>query len=437
MQSVRRLASEILMKNQRDGAYSTLSLNGVLKTASLDPKDASLLTMLVYGVTEHQLTLDYNLSLYLKSPIKKLHPAVLTYLRLGAYQILFADRIPDSAAVNESVKLAKLNGHAYSAGLVNAVLREISRNGLRLPDPAEPIRFLSVKYSCPEALTAHFAKHYGVEKTKEILVSSLGSRPVFIRMNPLKTDEETLIKKLNASGVAVGKTTLENAYTVENIGDITALSAYKEGLFHVQDLSSQITAKLLGACPGETVADCCAAPGGKTFTIAQDMKDTGKIFAGDIHEHKIKLIAEGALRLGLSSVVPVLSDARELPEKVKAADRVLCDVPCSGLGVIGRKPEIRYKDPKEREGLPALQSAILAACSKMVKPGGTLLYSTCTLNPAENEAVCDQFLNENPGFVLSDDEFYNKVKNGKYMTVFPSINGGDGFFAAKFRRKDQ
>lgn len=438
MKSVRQLASEILIKNQRDGAYSTLSLNGVLKNAELpDAKDVSLLTMLVYGVIEHKLTLDYNLSLYLKSPLKKLHPAVLTFLRLGAYQILFADKIPDSAAVNESVKLAKQNGYAYAAGLINAVLRKISRNGLKLPEPSDVLKYLSVKYSCPEALISHYLEHYGEEKTEEILDASLGARPVYIRMNSLKTEEETLIKRLRDEGVTVSKTTLENAYSIENTGDITALSSYKEGLFHVQDLSSQLTVKLLDACPGETVVDCCSAPGGKTFTAAQYMKDRGKIFAGDIHEHKIRLISEGAMRLGFTSVVPVLSDAREISEKVKEADRVLCDVPCSGLGVIGRKPEIRYKDHEELKTLPPLQYDILSACAKMVKPGGTLVYSTCTLNPAENEEICDKFLSENPGFVLSDDEFYNLVKDGKYMTVFPSKNGGDGFFAAKFRRKEQ
>ena len=435
MSSARQSAADILMKMERDQAYSSLSIGNVLNTApDLSAQDAALVTRLVYGVTERKLTLDYNLSLYLRQPLKKLHPQVLCYLRLGAYQILFADKIPLSAAVNESVQLAKQNGFAYASGMVNAVLRKVTSNGLCLPEPADTYRYLSVQYSCPEPLLRHLIGHYGVENTERHLAASNLARPLFIRCNTLRCTAQTLKDALLEEGVTVTPCEPEGCFLIGNAGNITALSAYQNGLFHVQDMSSQIAARLVGAKPGQTAADVCAAPGGKSFTVAEMMQDRGVLYSFDIYPHKTALIEAGARRLGIHCIQTVCADARRIAETVDAADAVLCDVPCSGLGVIGRKPEIRYKDPDSFAALPELQYEILNACAKIVRPGGVLVYSTCTLNPAENDQVCDRFLSEHQGFRISEDPYYRSVAGEKYMTLFASPSGGDGFFAARFER---
>ncbi len=437
MKSARQIAAEILLRVERDGSYAGLSLNSELKkNAAADAKESALATKLVYGVIERKITLDYNLSLYLKSPVKKLHPAVLTVLRLGLYQIFYTDRIPDRAAVNESVALTKVNGVGYASGLVNAVLRKAAAAGLMLPDPgADETFYDSVKYSCPQALLQHLISNYGLENTRGHLEACSEVRPLFIRLNLLKCDEETLAATLAEDGAALYPTDVPGGYGLVYEGDITRLSAFIKGLFHVQDLSSQIAALLVGPRPGDTVADCCAAPGGKSFTLAQCMNNTGSLTACDIYPHKTKLIEDGAKRLGINIITTVCAPAQTLPAVLPAADAVLCDVPCSGYGVLGRKPELRYKDPADCAGLPQTQYEILSACAGMVKPGGTLVYSTCTLNPAENDALCDAFLAANPEFAVSDDPFYRTyVKGAPYMTLFASAQGGDGFFAAKFER---
>lgn len=437
MKSARQIAAEILLRVERDGSYASLSLNGELrKNGTPDAKEAALATKLVYGVIERKITLDYNLSLYLRSPLKKLHPAVLTVLRLGLYQIFYTDRIPDRAAVNESVALTKANGVGYASGLVNAVLRKAASAGLRLPDPgADETLYDSVKYSCPQALLRHLISNYGPENTRRHLEACSEARPLYIRLNPLKCNEETLAQTLQQDGAAVYPTDVPGGYRLAYEGDITRLSAFEKGLFHVQDISSQIAALLPGARPGDTVADCCAAPGGKSFTLAQCMNNTGSLTSCDIYPHKTKLIEDGAKRLGISIIQTVCAPAQTLPSVLPEADAVLCDVPCSGYGVLGRKPELRYKDPADCAGLPQTQYEILSACAGMVRPGGTLVYSTCTLNPAENEAVCDAFLASGAGFAVSDDPFYRTYTgDAPYMTLFASAEGGDGFFAAKFER---
>ncbi len=436
MDKARDAALRILLKTELDNAYSTFSLNDALRNfKSENEKDKALVTALVYGVCERKITLDHELSLYLSSPVGKLHPVVLTCLRLGAYQILFSDRIPDRAAINESVELAKKNKAAFAAGLVNAVLRKISSAGLVLPDESDKTKYLSVKYSCPESLISFFSDSYGEEKMLRILECSVGRRPVFIRVNTLKTTAEKLATSFAEKGIKTVSTDTENCLSVEHTGDITSLEEYKNGEFFVQDKSSQNDCLILGAQPGDTVVDCCAAPGGKSFSSAMLMENRGVVYSCDIYPHKTDLIEKSAQRLGLSCIKTICSDARKLKYNIRGADRVLCDVPCSGFGVIGRKPEIKYKSAEEIKELPALQLDILENCSETVKAGGVLVYSTCTLNPAENENVCEAFLEKHPDFEVCRDGFYAGLCAGeKYLTVFPSEDGGDGFFTAKFIR---
>lgn len=436
MSDSRKIAAKILLSVEKDNAYSSLSLASSLKKESFsDERDKALVTNIVYGVLERKITLDYNISLYLKNPIKKLHPAVLTILRVGAYQLLFMDKIPASAAVNETVKLTNAFGVGFSRGLVNAVLRKISAAGLAYPDKNNVIEYLSVVMSCSVELVEFFTRNYGLEKAGALLSASLGKRPVFIRVNTLKTNAEKLTSLLSAQKVTVTETQLENCLRVDNTGDITELDAYKKGLFYVEDMSSQLCVRLMGIKPGDTVVDCCGAPGGKSFCSAMYLNDKGKLYSCDMYEQKINLIKEGAARLGITCLEALCCDARTLPSQIGSADAVLCDVPCSGFGVMGRKPEIREKKNEDIDTLPAIQYGILSVCCEMVKKGGTLVYSTCTLNPAENENNCRKFLDSHPDFELASDEDYLSFANGGYVNIIPSENGGDGFFVAKFTRK--
>ncbi len=436
MKSARRIAADALIRMETDGSYSSFALNALLKKEpSLSEKDGALATRLIYGVLERKFTLDYNLALYLKEPLKKLRPNVLTCMRLGAYQILFSDKIPARAAVNESVALVKELGAGYASGMVNAVLRKVAEGGFRLPREEEDITaYLSVKYACPPELLLHFLKYYGRENTEQHLSASLSARPLFIRMNTLRCTEDALRKAFAEEGASVTPTTLEGCYILSASGNITSYAAFRDGLFHVQDMSSQIDAMLLGAKPGMTVVDCCAAPGGKSFTAAQYMENAGTLIACDLYSHKTALIETGAHRLGINNISVRQEDAAQLWRSGISADAVLCDVPCSGFGVIGRKPEIRYKSPAQFSALPETQYDILVSGARMVKPGGTLVYSTCTLNPSENEDVCGRFLSEHPDYSISRDPVYRAAADGDYMTVFASPDAGDGFFAAKFER---
>lgn len=434
MLNARDAAVRLLLKIDRDDAYSTLSVaEESEKNRFPDGREQALFAALVYGVLERRVTLDYNIGLYLTAPLKKLHPKTLCILRVAAYQLLYMDKVPARAAVSEAVAQAKRMGVGFTASLINAVLRKLSEAGERLPDPADEKTYLSVRYACPLPLLEHFLTYYGREQAERILAAFLGRRELFLRLNPLRGED--IPARLAAEGLTVTPTDLENCVSLTGTGNIAALPSFREGLFHVQDRSSQLCCKLLGARPGETVADCCAAPGGKSFTVAEYMHNDGMLYANDLYEHKRQLIAEGAARLGLTCIKPLCGDAMDLPDKIVSADRVLCDAPCSGLGVIGRKPEIRYKTPESFASLPELQYRLLSRCAVMVKPGGTLLYSTCTLNPAENEDVCDRFLASSPEFAVSDDPFYASLRGGgRYITFFPEPAGGDGFFVALLRR---
>ena len=396
--SPRQKAFEILLKIHISNAYSNLTLDTYLQKDNMETRDKAFVSALVYGVCERQLTLDYNLSKYLKQPVRKLKTEVLIVLRLGVYQLLFMDKIPVSAAINESVNLVKANRAAFASGLVNAVLRNVSRNGLVLPEENDD-NYFSVKYSCPKWLIDMWTKEYGKENTEDILSRSLGEVPVYIRVNTLKTHTDELISLLEKEGVEAQKCEcIEDALVLKKQGSVEKLDAFKKGLFHVQDLSSQLCCKALSAKEGDNVLDVCSAPGGKAFTISQYIKDNGSVTACDIYPARVKLIESGAERLGIKSIKTEVSDASEVNKNFSLFDKVLCDVPCSGLGIIRRKPEIKYKEKAELKDLPNIQKTILDNASKYVKVGGTLIYSTCTIQDNENIEVIQDFLNLNDNF---------------------------------------
>jgi len=358
----RETAYNLLLRVERDKAYSTLAL----KSANTDP----FTTALFYGVLERMLTLDFIIARFSKT---KASPEVRVLLRIALYQLLYMD-VPESAAVNETVALAP----KYAKGYVNAVLRSFLRADRKFLEQAG----LSVKYSCPDWLIKKWTAHYGEEAAMQILRTSLKKPPVFKRISPFNPE-----------------------------------------LFHIQDLSSQKACELLNPKSGEVVLDLCAAPGGKAFTMAELMNNEGRVIACDVNANRLPLIEQGAKRLGLSIIEVARNDAAVFNPNLPAADKVLCDAPCSGFGVIRRKPEIKYKKESDIAGLPAVQSAILGTSANYVKPGGTLMYSTCTLNRDENEDVVESFMNGREDFELIS-----------MNTAIPTEEGGDGFFTAVMRK---
>lgn len=437
--SARQSAFEILYKVERSGAYSNLALDAQLSSKDGADGDSALLTALVYGVLERLITLDYNISLYLRQPLKKLKPEVLIALRIGAYQLLFMDRIPESAAVNESVKLAKNNRAQFAAGLVNAVLRKVASNGLQLPDESDRLNFMSVKYSVPEQTVKLFVDAYSDRTACEIFEAMSERAKIFVRVNTQKCTADELIDILARQGVEGKKIDgFPDALELVNGGAVEHLDAYKKGLFHVQDLSSQLCCMALDPQPGDTVYDMCAAPGGKSFTLAELTNCKGKILAMDVYPSRLALIENGSERLGLDNIAVIPNDAAKVNPALKKADRVLCDAPCSGLGILRRKPEIRYKTLEDIDKLPVLQYDILCSSSEYVKVGGRLVYSTCSLNPAENSEICNKFLSEHKNFEAV--KLFPDIKrvdgNENYLTLMPQIHGTDGFFIAAFTKTE-
>ncbi len=440
MKSARQVAFEALLKIHKDGAFSNLAVDNALKeNPELDDRDKAFVTNIVYGTLERLMLIDYNLSLYLNQPLKKLKPELHTILRMGAYQILFMDKVPAHAAVSESVALAKENKSAFAASVVNAVLRRVADAGVKYPDMDEKSpEYLSVKYSCPQWIIELWANAYGFDNAVAMAERALDTPPVTVRVNTLKTNADDLIWKLAEEGVISEKSAdMEDTLVLSNTGSVDSLEAYKQGLFHAQDKASQLCCAALAPVVGDTVFDMCASPGGKTFTIAEIMGNTGTIKAFDIYQSRVDLIRNGAKTLGITNVISTLSDASVYNENFGTADRILCDVPCSGLGVIRRKPEIRYKTAADIAGLPDIQFSIICNAARYLKPGGRLVYSTCTLNPAENDDVCDRFLSRFEDFEAVDflpDEPRIDPES-KYLTLMPHVHGTDGFFIAVFEKK--
>lgn len=436
--SARRLVLDLLVRQHTQAAYSTIVLDHALRASALSAQDRSFAAALFYAVLERRLTLDAVIARYSTRPLERLAPVVLECLRMGVCQLLYLDGVPDSAAVNESVKLVQEAGQQRASGFVNAVLRSFLRADKRLPKGKTPTEALSLTYSCPEWLVERFLLDYGEEKTHKILMASLGRAPITARVNTQKTSMRELAELLASEGIdALPHPQVPDCLILSRTGSVEGLQAYRDGLFHVQDVSSQLCCAALAPKPGERVLDLCAAPGGKSFTMAQLMEGKGEVLSFDLHEKRVRLIEEGASRLGLSSITAKAGDAKEFNPSIPQADRVLCDVPCSGWGVIRRKPEMKYKPSEEWKPLPAIQLAILRNAARYVRPRGYLLYSTCTLNRAENDEVVDAFLGENVMF--EPEEFSLHGRSGAFsrLTLLPSPDGGDGFFLALFRHRSR
>ncbi|MBR3300405.1 MAG: 16S rRNA (cytosine(967)-C(5))-methyltransferase RsmB [Clostridia bacterium] len=425
MVNPRETAVRILKSVLNDGAYSNITVKKEFAEKDIKPEDKSLVTALVYGVLDRKITLDHIISKYIKTRVDKIKPVTVNALRIALYQIIFMDKIPHSAAVNESVNIVKRSKERFNASFVNGVLRTYLRNPCGLPD-GNDVSSLVIRFSCPTWIVESFISDYGLETAVKLLEESLKKPPVQIRVNTVKTDCEALVSGLQSEGITAEKTPLEGALAINSAIDVAKTKAFKDGLFHVEDQASQKMLYKVGFSENMRVLDLCSAPGGKAFTAAQYLNNKGEIIACDMYEHRVKLIKDGAERLGLSIIKPVINDATRFNEDFGKFDVVLCDVPCSGLGVIRRKPEIKYKafDKGEYKILLETQQAILENADKYLKPGGTLVYSTCTLKREENETRISAFLDKYDN--------YDVKYNVNYM---PHIDGTDGFFSAILYKK--
>ncbi len=431
--NARELAFHSLLSSEKNGKYSNLELDSVLKKNPLSPADKNLYTTLFYGVLERKISLDHLIESYSSRPLSSLSKGVQQVLRLGLYQIFYLDRIPDNAAVNESVQLIKNTKEASAASFVNALLRTACRNkeqGFRFKNESENQR-LSVIYSYPLWMVELWIKAYGNKKACRIMDAQNQKSALTIRVNTLKTDRDSLAKRLLDHGVETTPCPeAASALQIHGNFSLQASEEFKEGLFFVQDLSSQIACQLLAPAPGETVFDVCCCPGGKSFHAAMLMNNLGTLRCCDLHPSKLTLVKQGASNLGIRCLDVFPNDSSQLKEEwIGTADKVICDVPCSGLGVIGKKPDIRQKEQKEILRLPQIQKNILNASARYLKKGGTLLYSTCTLNPEENERITEEFLKNNSGFRRSPTL-------SEPLTIFPEAHNKDGFFIDLIERTE-
>lgn len=439
----REVALLTLNACQRQGGWSDSTLKKQLAAAKLDSRDAALATRLCFGVLQNQLLLDFYLSKFSNIPLKRMEGKVLQSLRLGAYQMLFMDKIPHSAAVNSSVEMTRAHcKNPRAVGMVNGILRSLERSRDNLPviPQQDTVQYLSTLYSHPDWLVKEFILTLGEVETAQFLAANNRQPDTTVMVNTTKITTEELISRLESEGVQVTRHPwLEDCLYLAKTGDLERLFAFRDGFFYVQDPASRLAIRAAGAEPGMRMLDCCAAPGGKSFAAAIAMGNRGEVVSCDLHPHKKKLIQAGADRLGLSIIEPTTADGKQFrPEWENAFDLVLVDAPCSGLGVIRKKPDIRYKDAQPLEELPAIQLDILSNAARYVRPGGVLMYSTCTLLTRENEAVVRSFLANNSGFKTEAFDLpdpVGAVEDGM-ITLWPQRHGTDGFFICKMRREE-
>ncbi|MCG7342819.1 16S rRNA (cytosine(967)-C(5))-methyltransferase RsmB [Sporosarcina sp. ACRSL] len=437
--NVRDAALSILMEINQNQAYSNLLLNRTIKKHNIDPKDRGLLTELTYGTLQHRLTLDYYLEPFVKG---KLDPWVRELLRLSIYQIVYLTKIPSHAVVHEAVEIAKRRGHKGIASTVNGILRSILRKGVRpIEEIEDEIERISIETSHPKWLIERWVKQFGKEEALAMAHENNHPARMTARVNSLKASIDEAMSALAKEGIEVSKGEVVPDSIQATSGSLANSEAFAEGLLTIQDESSMLPVLALDVMPDMKVLDMCAAPGGKTTFIAEKMNDRGEIHAHDLHEHKLSLIESNAKRLGIQSIKTKSGDSRELDSIYEPAsfDRILVDAPCSGLGVIRRKPEIKYnKTEQDLESLADIQEQLLDTAYRLLKEDGILVYSTCTVEYNENEGMVRKFLEKHPDMKmaplngLADLEKLEIQDN--MLQVLPQHFGSDGFFVAAFRK---
>lgn len=437
--TAREAAYRSLIISERDKKYSSIEIDASIRRFGLLGAERGLYTALVYGVIERKITLDYIIGKLSSKPIDTLDNEVITLLRLGLYQLIWLDRIPESAAVNETVNLAKKNA-PRAASFINAVLRNFLRtmgkDKLPYPDKRDMREYLSVRYSVGydvlDTLTA------SVEDIEAVLAAFENQPDVTLRVNTLKISRDELLSELRQKGVDAEPTKYSPfgvRLTAKNMPE-EILELISRGCVYIQDEASQIAVLAASPKAGDTVIDTCACPGGKSFTAAIMMENCGTLKSFDLHKNKLSLVTKGAEKLGISIITTAEMDGSKRNEELTStADVLICDAPCSGLGVIAKKPEIRYKNGADFTRLPEIQYAILKNASGYVKSGGVLCYSTCTLNKAENEAVVERFLASNNEFTAEEFAVGELESRCGMLTLMPHVHGTDGFFVAKLRKK--
>lgn len=432
--SARTTALCALIATRRQGAWSDGILKEYVQRDRLERRDAALAATLTYGVMQNRMLLDHYLEQVVSGGLSRLQPAMLDILRLGAYQILLLDKIPDSAAVNEAVEQTKRYVNQKAAGMTNGALRALSRKKGSLEEPKD----LAITYSHPQELVDLLTDGVGESQIEPFLRADNEPAPTCLQINPLLSDPDEVERALTEQEILFRKHPwLPGCYLVTGTGNLARLELFASGKVYVQDASAKLAAMAAGVRPGMRVLDTCAAPGGKSFALAMEMKNEGSVTSCDIHAHKISLIEKGAERLGISIITAAEADASKFQEAFKEGfDVVVADVPCSGLGVIRKKPDIRYRDLAPTERLPAVQAAILENVSRYVKPGGALLYSTCTVLKRENEDVANAFLARHPEFQLEAFPVPDGLggQNGGMLTLYPHVHEADGFFICKLRK---
>ncbi|MBR4910759.1 MAG: 16S rRNA (cytosine(967)-C(5))-methyltransferase RsmB [Clostridia bacterium] len=414
----RKIALLALCDIEKDLSYSNLVLRDHYSKFNVPDTDKPFITALFYGVLDRMITLDYVISAFVKKPLKSIGPITLSALRLAIYQILFMDKVPESAAVNESVRLVKNSKESYNSGFVNAVLRNYLRQGVTVPED-NSVSSLKYRYSVPEWIIESLIGDYGIENAVKTLDFFLRSPKTALRVNSTLISDSAFEEVLQTAGVKFETTDLPHALLLDSGVDVTSLPGYKEGYFHIEDLPSQYAISALNPIPGGSILDMCAAPGGKSFTAAQYAGNEANVTSCDFYESRVSLIENGAKRLKLGNIKCLQKDSTVFDPTLGKFDYVICDVPCSGLGVIRRKPEIKYKTDLNLSALADAQLAILNNGIHYLNVGGKLIYSTCTLRKAENEDIVRRILCESKNLVLESEK-----------TFLPPTDGTDGFYYA-------
>ena len=436
----REIAYKVLLDIEKNKNYSNMAINKHFKDVKMSNQDRGLATEIIYGVIENKYYIDYMIDKLSKVKTNKMEIYVKTLLRMGIYQIMFLNSISDYAAVNETVNLAKKKNSKVS-GFINGILRNVIRQKEEIGKvkTKDDVDYLAIKYSYDKWMIRNWMIHFGKEFTEELLEANNERPNIYLRTNTLKITRDELIKKLEKQNIKAEKVNVvEEAIKVEHLKDIENNNLYKEGLFTVQDVSSMLVGKVMNPKENSLVLDVCSAPGGKTTHMATLMNNTGQVVSRDIYDHKLKLIKAASKRLGLTNVDVEEFDGMKLDrESIGKFDYVLADVPCSGLGIIRRKPEIKYKEKEEFRQLPPIQKKILENASKYVKVGGTLIYSTCTIQDSENIDVVNEFLQKHKNFELVPIKEVNvDLENQEkgYMKIYPNVHNMDGFFISKLIR---
>jgi 16S rRNA (cytosine967-C5)-methyltransferase len=444
--NAREVALDVLVKVEKEKSYSNLELNEALNQAQLQRNDAGLVTEIVYGTIQRKLTLDWILDRFLKQGVGKVELWVRNLLRLSLYQIWYLERIPERAAINEAVEIAKRRGHQGISGMVNGVLRNIVRqkSDIQFPSTDDPAKRIALEHSHPEWMVKRWITMFGEQTAEEICLQNNQPPNISLRVNSLRMSRDRLLEAMMRDEMEVEPSNVSPmGILVRSGGNIGQTRWFKEGFCTIQDESSMLVSQLLSPNAGSRVLDCCAAPGGKTTHLAELMQNEGTIMAADIHPHKIELIRQNKERLGVDIIRTIQADARELDKAFnddESFDFILLDAPCSGLGVIRRKPDIKWsKSASDIDEITSLQKAILHSAATLLKPKGVLVYSTCTIEPSENEQMIADFLIQHPQFSLDPEAdsllasnvvHQSKLENGMYR-ILPSLFGSDGFFMAR------